>query len=138
MPGHSLVGSTDADAAERPAACCSVSRAVLQAGTRRRWPSWPGWPDADGLDVAGDAPRLLADRTWHATPALLGAAAYAAAWTAGLGGAPAAAGCPAALRGRGRPGGRCSSAMSSVSTRIRARCMSGRAVMTSIPRSRQP
>jgi uncharacterized membrane protein YeiH len=32
--------------------------------------------------LAGDPPRLLADRTWHATPALLGATAYAAAWTA--------------------------------------------------------
>jgi uncharacterized membrane protein YeiH len=43
--------------------------------------------------LAGDPPRLLADRTWHATPALLGAAAYAAAWSTGFGGAPVAAGC---------------------------------------------
>jgi uncharacterized membrane protein YeiH len=43
--------------------------------------------------LAGDPPRLLADPTWQATPALLGAAAYAAAWTAGATGPAVAAGC---------------------------------------------
>jgi uncharacterized membrane protein YeiH len=34
--------------------------------------------------LAGETPRLLAEREWYATPALIGAAAYAAAWSAGL------------------------------------------------------
>ena len=42
--------------------------------------------------LAGDPPRLLAEREWYATPALVGAAAYAAAQAAGAGGPPAAAG----------------------------------------------
>ena len=33
--------------------------------------------------LAGDPPRLLAEREWYATPALLGATAYALAWSAG-------------------------------------------------------
>jgi uncharacterized membrane protein YeiH len=36
--------------------------------------------------LAGDPPRLLAEREWYATPAVLGATAFAAAWTAGLDG----------------------------------------------------
>jgi uncharacterized membrane protein YeiH len=43
--------------------------------------------------LAGDPPRLLAEREWYATPALLGAAAYAAAWTADAAGPPTAAAC---------------------------------------------
>jgi uncharacterized membrane protein YeiH len=33
--------------------------------------------------LAGETPRLLAEREWYATPALLGATAYALAWSAG-------------------------------------------------------
>ena len=32
--------------------------------------------------LAGEPPRLFAEREWYATPAILGAAAFAAAWTA--------------------------------------------------------
>lgn len=43
--------------------------------------------------LAGDPPRVLADRTWYATPALIGASAYAAAWMLGAAGPLVAAGC---------------------------------------------
>ncbi|MCW2713633.1 MAG: hypothetical protein JWN88_680 [Frankiales bacterium] len=43
--------------------------------------------------LAGDQPRLLAEREWYATPALIGASVYAVAWSADLAGPPVAAGC---------------------------------------------
>lgn len=43
--------------------------------------------------LAGDPPRLLAEREWYATPALIGAPAYAAAWTVDAAGPLTAAGC---------------------------------------------
>jgi uncharacterized membrane protein YeiH len=43
--------------------------------------------------LAGQPPRLLAEREWYATPALLGAAGYAAAWTADAASPGAAAAC---------------------------------------------
>ena len=43
--------------------------------------------------LAGDTPRLLAEREWYATPALLGATAYALAWSAGFTGPVPTWGC---------------------------------------------
>ena len=43
--------------------------------------------------LAGDQPRLFAEREWYATPALLGVTAYAAAWSADLDGPLATWGC---------------------------------------------
>lgn len=43
--------------------------------------------------LAGDTPRLFAEREWYATPALLGASAFALAWSADLPGPVATWGC---------------------------------------------
>jgi uncharacterized membrane protein YeiH len=43
--------------------------------------------------LAGQPPRLLAEREWYATPAVLGAAVYAAAWTADAASPGVAAAC---------------------------------------------
>lgn len=49
--------------------------------------------------LAGDPPRLLADRTWHVTPALLGSGVYATAWTADVTGPAVAAACVVLVAG---------------------------------------
>ena len=43
--------------------------------------------------LAGDPPRLFAEREWYATPALLGVTAYALAWAADLTGPVTTWGC---------------------------------------------
>lgn len=43
--------------------------------------------------LAGDPPRLFAQREWYATPAILGAAAFAAAWDADVRGPVVTWGC---------------------------------------------
>ena len=43
--------------------------------------------------LAGDPPRLFAEREWYATPALLGTAAFAAAWEAEVQGPVVTWGC---------------------------------------------
>lgn len=43
--------------------------------------------------LAGDVPRLFAQREWYATPALLGAVLFAGAWSADLSGPVATWGC---------------------------------------------
>jgi uncharacterized membrane protein YeiH len=43
--------------------------------------------------LAGETPRLFAEREWYATPALLGAVAYALAWSADLAGPATTWGC---------------------------------------------
>lgn len=49
--------------------------------------------------LAGDVPRLFAEPEWYATPALLGAAAFAAAWSADVRGPLATWGCAALVFG---------------------------------------
>jgi uncharacterized membrane protein YeiH len=43
--------------------------------------------------LSGDPPRLFTEREWYATPALIGAAAFAGAWTADLDGPVATWSC---------------------------------------------
>ena len=45
--------------------------------------------------LAGETPRLFAEREWYATPAVLGAAVFAAAWSAGFTGPVPTWGCVA-------------------------------------------
>ena len=49
--------------------------------------------------LAGDPPRLFAEREWYATPALLGSAAFAAGWSAELTGPALTWGCVVTIAG---------------------------------------